>query len=92
MEGKWIGPEGLVAVIKPRPGTPLFDIDMVWGLDDDAKGTFTGTPVEHGIAITRNGKQEIIRPSTGEMTGMKWLADKKDCIVLVENEQAWCRD
>jgi hypothetical protein len=44
--------------------------------------TYRGTATRAGISFERNGKAETIRSGKGERTGMKWLADKKDCLVI----------
>jgi hypothetical protein len=35
-----------------------------------------------GISFKRNGQAETIRSGKCERTGMKWLADKKDCLLI----------
>lgn len=51
----------------------------------DAKGA-TGT-----LTFTRDGALEAIRAGSGPATGMKWLADKRDCLVVKAGE-GYCRD
>jgi hypothetical protein len=59
--------------------------------DLDKVQTYRGTATSDGISFKRNGKAETIRSGNGERTGMKWLADKKDCLVIRKSE-GYCRD
>ncbi len=86
LAGKWTGPEGTSMVI-----TPAGDDFNVVITNLDGPRTFQGTAVPGGIAITRDGKALTIHRGDGADTGMKWLADKKDCLVVDANE-GYCRD
>jgi len=57
----------------------------------DGPRTFQGRAVDGGIAFERDGKTETLRAGNGDATGMKWLAGKKDCL-LVRSGEGWCRD
>jgi len=59
--------------------------------DLDKVQTYRGTATGDGISFERNGKAETIRSGNGERTGRKWLADKKDCLVIRKSE-GYCRD
>jgi hypothetical protein len=87
--GKWIGVEGMVLDVKKRAGGGV-TLDMVWGLDPGDKGTFPGSVTAEGLRFTRNGKDEILVPSDGDATGLKWLAGKKDCLT-VKTGEGYCR-
>lgn len=89
LTGDYVGPEGLTLSIEPIDDGK-FDVAMRWGLDADMTGTFVGEAVEHGIALTRGNERITLRPGSGDDTGMKWLAGKKDCIVVKDGE-GYCR-
>jgi len=84
--GKWIGPEGtFLEILKDGARYKV----MIQSLDGSR--TFQGVPVPTGIEFQRNGKTEIIRAGNGQDTGMKWLLDKKNCLVIRSGE-GFCRD
>jgi hypothetical protein len=58
--------------------------------DLDGPKTFAGFADGNRIRFERNGKTEYISAGDGEATGMKWLADKKDCL-LTKKGEGWCR-
>lgn len=84
--GKWTGPEGTSLVITPDGN----DYDVVI-TNLDGPRTFHGTAKGENITFLRDGKSLVIRRGSGADTGMKWLADKKDCLVVDANE-GYCRD
>lgn len=84
--GKWTGPEATFLTITPKGGD--FQI-VIQNLDGPRE--FTGTAADGGIQFVRDGQTHVIRPGNGEETGMKWLADKHNCLVVAANE-GYCRD
>lgn len=86
--GKWIGPEGLVLEVKPKPGGGV-TIANQWTLDDN--GNFDGSVNAEGLRFMRNGETVTASPSNGDATGMKWLAGKRDCLT-VKSGEGYCRD
>jgi hypothetical protein len=56
----------------------------------DGPRTFAGTPTGEGLQFTRDGKTETIRAGGGKETGMKWLMDKTDCLI-VQYGEGYCR-
>lgn len=90
--GHWVGVEGMVLDVSrgQRPGT--FTLAMQWSLDD--RGVFTGTaqsdPSAPGIAFTRNGERLLLRRGDGDATGLKWLAGRKECLI-VKTGEGYCR-
>jgi len=84
--GKWTGPEGTYLDLSIRD-----DKYAVVVANLDGPITFEGRRVENGIAFERDGKTEVIKAGDGVATGMKWLADKKDCLVINTGE-GFCRD
>ena len=84
--GHWNGPEGIYLEISKSGDT--YEIQIK---DLDKVQTYRGTATGDSISFARNGKAETIRSGNGERTGMKWLADKKDCLVIRKSE-GYCRD
>ena len=87
--GRWVGVEGMVLNVSERAGGGV-TLDMVWGLDRADRGTFPGSVTAEGLRFTRNGKDEILVPSDGDATGLKWLAGKTDCLTVRPGE-GYCR-
>ena len=90
--GKWIGVEGLHLTITKDDsiGRGHYLLTMQYGLDADDSGTFKGEAAEDGIAFTRPDGPQLLRAGDGEATGLKWLADKKDCLIVATGE-GYCR-
>jgi hypothetical protein len=90
--GKWIGVEGLHLTIAKDDsiGRGHYVLTMQYGLDADDSGTFKGEAAEDGIAFTRPDGPQLLRAGDGEATGLKWLADKKDCLIVATGE-GYCR-
>jgi len=86
--GKWVGVEGLALEIAPRAAMPgRHDIRITLM---DGTTTHEGTGTADGISFMRDGQAETIRAGTGADTGLKWLADKTDCLIIKPGE-AFCR-
>ncbi|WLH89717.1 membrane lipoprotein lipid attachment site-containing protein [Pseudomonas sp. FP453] len=90
--GKWVGVEGLHLTIAKDDsiGRGHYLLTMQYGLDADDSGTFKGEAAEDGIAFTRPDGPQLLRAGDGEATGLKWLADKKDCLIVATGE-GYCR-
>lgn len=90
--GKWVGVEGLnLTIVKDDSiGRGHYILTMQYGLDADDSGTFKGEAAEDGIAFTRPDGPQLLRAGDGEATGLKWLADKKDCLIVATGE-GYCR-
>ena len=84
--GRWNGPEGTYLQISKNSGAYVLEIR-----DLDGSKTFTGSRDGSRIAFTRDGKQEFLTAGEGPATGMKWLSNKKDCL-LTRPGEGWCRD
>lgn len=83
--GKWQGPEGTWLEITGGSGTYRVTVQNLDGARSfDAKAG-TGT-----LVFVRDGTIETIRTGSGTDTGMKWLADKRDCLV-VKTGEGYCR-
>ncbi|UDF05273.1 hypothetical protein [Asticcacaulis sp. AND118] len=85
--GRWTGVEGTYMTITPKSGD-AYEVVMA---DLDGPKTYAGTLKPDGLHVDRNGTPLVIVPGDGEATGMKWLADKSDCLVVAANE-GYCRD
>lgn len=84
--GKWEGVEESWMEILQRPdGT--FTIRVV-GLEGEM--TARGIPNGKVIEFYQLGAKKSIRFGNGEDTGLKWLADKKECLIIAEGE-GYCR-
>jgi hypothetical protein len=86
--GTWTGPEGLFVTISDE-GKGRYTLTMQSDLD--TKATYAGTATAQGIAFERGGKLKLLKKATGEDTGLKWLADKRDCL-MVDPGEGFCRD
>jgi hypothetical protein len=84
--GEWRGPEATLLTIVGGQGAYRLTVR-----DLDGPRSFDGTAVAGGIAFERDGKTETIRATDGVGTGMKWLAEKRDCLVIRVGE-GFCRD
>ncbi|MBW6532832.1 hypothetical protein KZ820_18975 [Sphingomonas sp. RRHST34] len=88
--GRWRGVEGLNLVVSPRAGADTaVSLAMQWSLDD--KGTYDGEVTADGIAFQREGARELLRPTDGAATGLKYLDGKRDCLT-VKSGEGYCRD
>jgi hypothetical protein len=83
--GKWLGPEGTYLEIAADGQNYQVTIRNL-----DGPRTFPGAPAGDHITFQRDGITESIRPGTGKETGMKWLVDKTDCLVVKPGE-GYCR-
>ncbi len=90
--GKWTGVEGLNLTIAKDDsiGRGHYLLTMQYGLDADDSGTFKGEAAEDGIAFNRPDGPQLLRAGDGAATGLKWLADKKDCLIVTTGE-GYCR-
>lgn len=84
--GKWNGPEGTFIEISGGHGSYIIIIANL-----DGPTQYTGTSNGSQITFERDGTTEIIQASNGADTGMKWLADKTNCL-RVRLGEGWCRD
>jgi hypothetical protein len=84
--GQWNGPEGTFLQLARSGDTYAITIQSL-----DGPATYEGIAVGDHIEFVRGGKTESIRAGSGKETGMKWLLEKKDCLVIQEGE-GFCRD
>lgn len=84
--GRWNGPEGTFLLLAGEGGKYVVTVQNL-----DGPRTFDGKGVGDAIEFVRDGKTMTIRPTNGAGTGMKWLAKRKDCVVI-EVGEGYCRD
>lgn len=86
--GKWTGVEGMYATITTaRPGQYKLEMQS----DLDTKGIYDGSDSEGGILFKRGTETLTLAASTGDATGLKYLAGKKDCLKVKDGE-GYCRN
>ena len=84
--GSWQGPEGTsLSIAKQEVGYELVITNL------DGPRSFHGIAADELIEFERDGRTETLRAGDGAATGMKWLADKRDCLV-VRTGEGYCRD
>jgi hypothetical protein len=88
--GKWLGPEGLFLDIGARNAAGRYPITLKDNLDTQA--AYEGQPSGREITFTRAGKTETIRAGSGIETGFKYLAGKRDCLIVIAGQEGYCRD
>lgn len=86
LPGHWTGVEGTALDIAQDGDRYTVTITNL-----DGPRSFPAAQTRTGLAFTRDGETFTIRPGTGAETGMKWLADKKDCVIVAPHE-GYCRD
>lgn len=89
-EGTWTGPEGTSLAISKTGAAYMLNFVM---LDGPIKST--GTESTTGITFTRSGKTFTLTHGTGAETGMKYLVDKKNCVVIKaagQPAEGYCKD
>lgn len=86
--GRWVGVEGMYLVVAKGAAPGRYRLDMQWDLDH--KGSFAGRAEGDAIAFDRAGVHERLRPTDGAATGLKYLADKRDCLTVKPGE-GYCR-
>lgn len=84
--GQWNGPEG--TYLRLEGGDGEFKVSI---RDLDGETTYQGTAAGPQIRFKRNGVMESIQATSGADTGMKWLADKSNCLTVRAGE-GYCRD
>ncbi|TVU91023.1 hypothetical protein [Vreelandella titanicae] len=91
--GRWTGVEGLFLDISKNEaaGPGHYLLEMQYGLDANQSGTFEGQATAEGISFNREDGPQLLSAGDGEATGMKWLLEKEDCLV-VKTGEGYCRD
>jgi hypothetical protein len=83
--GRWTGPEGTFIELSKNGNKYVVKINSL-----DGPATYEGIAVGDRIEFQRDGKTESIHAGNGEDTGMKWLLDEKNCLVIKKSE-GFCR-
>jgi hypothetical protein len=84
--GQWRGPEGTsLRIAKQEVGYEITVTNL------DGPREFHGLAADEVIEFERDGVVETLQAADGKATGMKWLADKHDCLVVKPGE-GYCRD
>ena len=86
--GKWTGQEGLYVIIAPETDGK---IALEMQSDLDTKGSYEGAATADGISFKRGDETLTLKKSTGDETGLKYLAGKKGCL-MVKSGEGYCRD
>ncbi|RZJ09257.1 MAG: hypothetical protein EOP39_11930 [Rubrivivax sp.] len=84
--GRWNGPEGTFVDIAGGPGTYRVTVQNL-----DGPRSFDAKAGIGSLVFQRDGVTEALRAGNGVDTGMKWLANKRDCLVVKVGE-GYCRD
>lgn len=84
--GQWIGPEGTYLLLSSDGEKYVVKIQSL-----DGPATYPGVAAGTQIQFERQGTTEFIRAGNGEATGMKWLLDRKNCLIIKTGE-GFCRD
>ena len=84
--GTWRGPEGsYLRLEKQEVGYRLVIANL------DGPREFHAIAVDGILQFERDGATETLHAGDGQATGMKWLADRRDCLVVRPGE-GYCRD
>jgi hypothetical protein len=83
--GQWNGPEGTYLLLSKKGDRYVVKIQSLDGPD-----VYEGVSTGDSTQFMRDGKTESIHAGSGEETGMKWLLDKKDCLIIKRGE-GFCR-
>ena len=89
--GKWVGVEGLVLEIAKGAEPGRYRIVNKWNLDQGEPGTYDGRASVNGIVFRRGDARIELVAGDGDATGLKWLAGKRDCLIVAPGE-GYCRD
>lgn len=84
--GRWNGPEGTYLLLEGANGR--YDVTIA---NLDGPRVFRGAASAGRIAFERDGVAETLHSTNGVETGMKWLAEKNDCLTVRVGE-GYCRD
>lgn len=86
LTGRWTGVEGMVLDVKREAERYLLTMQY----DLDHRGTFPAQARGDALVFERDGRQLTLRPTNGTATGLRYLADKKDCLTVAPGE-GYCR-
>lgn len=84
--GRWNGPEGTYLLLEG--GSGRYDVTIA---NLDGPRVFQGMASAARVVFERDGVAETLHATNGAETGMKWLAEKQDCLTVRAGE-GYCRD
>jgi hypothetical protein len=84
--GQWAGPEGTSLTV-----AHVGEVYTISIRDLDRSTTYQAHAVAEGLRFERRGQEETLRATDGAGTGMKWLAERQDCLT-VRSGEGFCRD
>src|SRR5687768_4865844 len=88
LTGRWQGAEGTFLNVTKKGDKFEIEIKTL----DPASKKYEGTTKGQVIEFTRDGETATIKTATGDETGMKWLAGKKNCVVITKGSEGYCKD
>ncbi len=88
LPGRYTGVEGMYLVVAPDGSPDRYRLEMQWDLEHRAR--LVGTRDGNSIVFVRDGVRRTLRPTTGAATGLKYLAEKSDCLTVMPGE-GYCR-
>lgn len=87
--GRWDGVEGTMLEILPNGD--FYDI-TIYGLDGFIRVMSEKTTnIPEIVFYTDDGKKHIIKAGSGEETGMKWLMDETNCLIIPSMKTGFCK-
>ncbi len=86
LTGRWTGVEGMVLDVRREAERYLLTMQY----DLDHRGTFPARARGDALVFERDGRQLALRPTDGTATGLRYLADKTDCLTVAPGE-GYCR-
>lgn len=89
--GRWTGLEGLFLDIQPSPDGKQGHYAIANRDNLDRQGDYSGVADGTTIRFVRDGRDLTIRPGIGDETGFKYLAGRKDCLILIPGQEGYCR-
>lgn len=87
--GRWTGVEGMFLDVAAGDAPGHYKLTMQYDLDH--RQTADATLDGERLVFTRDGAEKALRPTDGKATGLKYLADKKNCLTVAPGE-GYCRD
>ena len=84
--GHWNGPKGTYLLLSKSDDQYVVKIRSL-----DGPAIHEGVAAGDRIEFNRDGKTESIRAGSGKETGMKWLLEKRDCLIIKQSE-GFCRE
>jgi hypothetical protein len=84
--GRWQGVEGAYLSLSKNGNDYLIEIANL-----DGPKKYEGKTVGDHIEFQRGDKVESIRAATGKETGMKYLAEEENCLVVSVGSEGFCR-